>query len=129
VDEASRVSDEAYLAVRPTLATSDGALWLMSTPWGKRGFFYEAWTNGGPEWERILAPATECPRIRASFLEEERRTMGERWFRREYLCEFEDSGSSVFGRDLVERAITETVEPLIIGKQEEWPRMNTDEHG
>jgi phage FluMu gp28-like protein len=55
--------------------------------------------------------------------------MGERWFRREYLCEFEDSGSGVFGRDLVERAITETVEPLIIGKQEEWPRMNTDEHG
>ena len=23
--------------------------------------------NGGPEWERILAPATECARIRASF--------------------------------------------------------------
>ena len=115
VDEASRVNDEAYLAVRPTLATSDGALWLMSTPWGKRGFFYEAWTNGGPEWERILAPATECARIRASFLEEERRTMGERWYRREYLCEFEDSGSSVFGRDLVERAITELVEPLFIG--------------
>src|ERR1035437_11088243 len=62
VDEASRVSDEAYLAVRPALATSDGALWLMSTPWGKRGFFYEAGTNGGPEWERILAPATECAR-------------------------------------------------------------------
>ena len=114
VDEASRVSDDAYLAVRPALATSDGALWLMGTPWGKRGFFYETWTNGGPEWERILAPATECPRIRASFLEEERRTMGERWFRREYLCEFEDSVSSVFGRELVERAITELVEPLVI---------------
>ena len=69
----------------------------------------------GRQWERILAPATECPRIRASFLEEERRTMGERWFRREYLCEFEDSGSSVFGRDLVERAITELVEPLLLG--------------
>ena len=114
VDEASRVSDDAYLAVRPALATSDGALWLMGTPWGKRGFFYETWTNGGPEWERILAPATECPRIRASFLEEERRIMGERWFRREYLCEFEDSVSSVFGRELVERAITELVEPLVI---------------
>jgi hypothetical protein len=40
--------------------------------------------------------------------------MGERWFRREYLCEFEDSVSSVFGRELVERAITELVEPLVI---------------
>src|SRR5436305_14405958 len=53
VDEASRVSDEMYEAIRPMLAVSDGALWLMSTPFGKRGFFYEAWANGGPGWERI----------------------------------------------------------------------------
>ena len=39
VDEASRVSDELYLAVRPMLAVGDGTLWLMSTPCGKRGFF------------------------------------------------------------------------------------------
>jgi hypothetical protein len=38
------------------LAASSGALWLMSTPRGKRGFFHEAWERGGPEWERIRAP-------------------------------------------------------------------------
>jgi len=114
VDEASRVDDDAYRAVRPMLATSDGALWLMSTPWGKRGFFHKTWAEGGPEWERILAPATACARIKASFLAEERRELGERWFRQEYLCEFEDSASSVFARDLVERAITDEVEPLIL---------------
>ena len=37
VDEASRVSDELYLAMRPMLAVSDGALWLMSTPFGQAG--------------------------------------------------------------------------------------------
>ena len=37
VDEASRVADELYMAVRPMLAASSGALWLMSTPCGKRG--------------------------------------------------------------------------------------------
>ena len=47
VDEAARVSDELYLAIRPMLAVSGGALWLMSTPYGKRGFFYEAWAHGG----------------------------------------------------------------------------------
>jgi phage FluMu gp28-like protein len=114
VDEASRVKDDAYQAIRPSLATSDGALWLMSTPNGKRGFFYETWAHGGPEWERILAPATECARIRPSFLEEERREMGERGFRQEYMCEFEDSASSVFGHDLVEGALTDEVEPLRI---------------
>jgi len=115
VDEASRVSDEVYLAVRKMLATSDGALWMMSTPNGKRGFFYETWMHGGPEWERIAAPATECPRIGKRFLEEERREMGERCFRQEYLCEFEDTVSGVFDRDLLERALTYEVEPLAIG--------------
>src|ERR1019366_4471008 len=67
-----------------------------------------------PDWERILASATECPRIRASFLAEERRTMGERWFRQEYLCEFEDTVSSVFGRDLVQQALTDEVAPLVL---------------
>jgi hypothetical protein len=38
--------------------------------------------------------------------------MGDRWFRQEYLCEFEDAVSGVFDRELVEQAITYDVEPL-----------------
>ena len=86
----------------------------MSTPFGSRGFFWEAWQRGGPEWERVRAPAYECGRISRSFLEEERATMGERWFRQEYLCEFVDSVSGVFERNLVEEAITGEFEPLRI---------------
>jgi hypothetical protein len=40
IDEASRVSDEMYEALRPMLAVGDGDLWMMSTPRGKSGFFY-----------------------------------------------------------------------------------------
>jgi hypothetical protein len=94
------------------LAVSAGSLWLMSTPFGKRGFFYETWAHGGPEWVRIRAPATDCPRILPAFLEEERTTMGERCFRQEYLCEFEDSVSGVFHRGLFDAAITHEVLPL-----------------
>jgi hypothetical protein len=112
VDEAARVSDDLYMAIRPMLAVSDGALWLMSTPFGKRGFFWEAWERGGGEWERICVPAPECPRIPQKFLDEERKTMGERWFKQEYLCEFTDSVSSVFDRDLVEQAFSWDVKPL-----------------
>jgi hypothetical protein len=114
VDEAARVSDELYLAIRPMLAVSAGALWLMSTPWGPRGFFYEAWEHGGAEWLRVRVPATECPRIAHEFLRQERETMGDRWFRQEYLCEFVDAGTGVFERDLVERSITREIEPLIL---------------
>ncbi|MSV28237.1 MAG: hypothetical protein EXQ52_05765 [Bryobacterales bacterium] len=114
VDEASRVEDELYLAIRPMLAASNGTLWLMSTPFGKRGFFYEAWDRGGAGWERVEVTAEECPRISKEHLKEERRTMGERWFRQEYLCQFVDSVSGVFDRDVVEAAIREDVKPLEI---------------
>jgi hypothetical protein len=112
IDEAARVSDEMYKSVRPMLAVGDGDLWLMSTPFGKRGFFWEEWTNGGAQWERVTVPATSCPRILASFLEEERASLGDRWFRQEYLCEFLEADDVLFRREVVERAITEEVKPL-----------------
>jgi hypothetical protein len=115
VDEAARVSDELYKAIRPMLAVSEGALWLMSTPFGKRGFFWEAWERGGEEWERVRVTAAECPRIGRAFLEEERRSLGERWFRQEYMCEFVDVDSGVFDRDMVGRAIRADVEAWRLG--------------
>ena len=112
VDEASRVSDELYLAVRPMLAVSDGTMWLMSTPYGKRGFFYETWEHGGPEWERVRVTAAECPRIKPAFLAEERAAMGERWFRQEYKCEFSETVGGVFDRDVLEGAFSDEFGPL-----------------
>jgi len=112
VDEASRVPDELYMAVRPMLAVSGGALWLMSTPQGKRGFFWEAWERGGEEWQRVQVTAYDCPRISDQFLEEERRAMGERRFRREYLCEFTEAEDGVFDLDLVRGSITGSFGPL-----------------
>lgn len=115
VDEAARVEDDLYRAIRPMLAVSGGALWLMSTPFGARGFFWEAWERGGGEWVRARVPATECPRIAPEFLAQERQTLGDRWFRQEYLCEFVDASSGVFGREMLERAITDEVAPLRLG--------------
>lgn len=113
IDEASRVEEEMYMALRPMLAVSNGDLWLLSTPWGKSGFFYEAWEHGGDEWFRMSVPATECPRIPKEFLEEERRAMGATWFDQEYCCGFVDNGTSVFARDVVEAALDDSVEPLV----------------
>src|SRR5258708_9661787 len=96
------------------VGVSAGTLWLVSTPRGKRGFVYEAWQNSGTDWEGLQVPARECPRIPQSFLDEERRTMGDRWFRQEYECDFTDSVSAVFDRDLVERAIRWDVTALKI---------------
>jgi hypothetical protein len=117
IDEASRVSDDLYKAVRPMLAVGAGDLWLMSTPAGKRGFFYEEWANGGEKWERVAVTGAECSRIPAVFLEEERATMGDRWFRQEYCCEFVDADDSLFDSDLIRAAITDEVQPLELWRQ------------
>ncbi len=112
IDEASRVDDSMYHALRPMLAVGDGDLWLMSTPDAKCGFFYEEWAHGGADWMRVKAPATECERISQAFLARELASLGEDVFRREYLCEFLDRGTEVFDRDLVEAAFDDEVEPL-----------------
>ena len=87
-------------------------LWLMSTPCGKRGFFYETWECGGMEWTRVRVTAPECPRISKSFLEEQRSVVGLESFRQEHMCEFVGSGTGVFDRDLVEGALDESVKGL-----------------
>ena len=114
IDEASRVTDALYLALRPMLIVGDGDLWMMSTPYGKRGFFYETFAFGNDKWDRFQVPATENPRIRPEQLEEEREVMGAVHFAQEYGCEFVDNGSTVFDQVLVDQAFDATVEPLVI---------------
>ena len=94
------------------LAVSGGRLVLMSTSFGKRGHFFEAWQDGGGEWERIEIPATRCARIAPGFLEEECRLMGNWWFRQEYLCEFVATTDQVFAYDLVMGGLSDDVAPL-----------------
>ncbi len=118
-DESARVPDDYHYSIKPMLAVSGGDLLLMSTPFGKRGHFFHIFTEAGPEWQKILVPATECPRITEEFLAEERRSMPEAWFRAEYLCEFTETTDSVFSYDQVQACISKEIEPLDIGG-EEW---------
>jgi hypothetical protein len=113
-DEASRVEDTLYQAVRPMLATTDGRLLLMSTPFGKRGHFYKEWTEG-ETWKKVRVPATEIPRISPGFLEEERGALGDWWYRQEYLCEFVETDDTFFREEEVRSAITSEVKPLFGG--------------
>ena len=111
-DEAARVPDELYIAVRPMLAVSGGRLILLSTPFGKRGHFYTASTDLSQEWERILIKATDCPRISEEFLAEEKLTIGEWWYSQEYMGEFVETLDSVFNHELVMGALSDSVPVL-----------------
>ncbi len=56
VDEAARVADDLYRSVRPMLAVSGGRIAVLSTPFGKRGFFFKEWTDG-ENWNRVRITA------------------------------------------------------------------------
>lgn len=112
IDEAARVEDELYRSVRPMLAVSGGELLALTTPWGKRGWFYEEWTDGGDDWHRVRITADDCPRITPTFLEEERRRLGELWYRQEYFCAFVDLMGSLFHWEDIDRAFTGDFEPF-----------------
>ncbi len=111
VDEASRVPDELYQAIRPMLAVSGGRIVLLSTPFGKRGFFYSEWTDG-QDWQKVKITADQCPRINAEWLERERQMIGDWWYLQEYFCEFVETNDQVFSYDDIQAALDSEIRPL-----------------
>jgi hypothetical protein len=84
------------------LGTTEGKMVCLSTPFGRRGWFYEQWTGADPTWSRIISRATECPRISREFLEEERRMLGPAMFAQEHKCEFVEAEGQVFSAESIE---------------------------
>ncbi len=96
IDEASRLDDTIYMAVRPMLAVTGGSINLLSTPFGKRGFFYKEWAEGGPDWKRIEVPAVQVKRISPQWLAKERLAIGTFFSAQEYDCEFLEASGQMF---------------------------------
>ena len=105
-DESAFVGDGTFRASRPMLATNPNARHLLlSTPYGRRGHFYELWLGDDPNWRRLMIRSEDCPRISADFLAGEKRVLGERSFEQEYRCTFLESATAVFPSDLIERLV------------------------
>jgi hypothetical protein len=116
LDEAASVSDETFLAVNPMLSVSRGRMVCLSTPFGRRGFFHAAWEDHTTPWERFLVMAEECPRVNPEWLAEQKGLIGERWYRQEYLCSFEDTIDQVFSTASVLAAFETNEQPLFVGR-------------
>jgi hypothetical protein len=128
-DEASRVQDATYFAATPMQVDTPGAVIVAATtPFGKRGWFYKAWTEE-PWWTKILVkprytldkddnliedmPEEEfhamwlekgihayySPRHDYEFLYKKLQSEGPYSFRQEYLCEFMEPEDAFFRYD------------------------------
>jgi hypothetical protein len=102
VDEAAQALDAIFVAILPMLGTTGGRLLCLSTPFGKRGWFFEQWTGADPIWERIVSKAVDCPRIAPGFLAEERRMLGPAMFAQEHCCEFIEAEGQVFSAESID---------------------------
>jgi len=94
------------------LAVSNGRLVALSTPFGRRGWFWSEWDQGGNAWHRERVPAELVPRIAPAFLARERERKGDRWFTQEYGCEFLESEGQLFLFDDIAAALSPDVLPL-----------------
>ena len=115
VDEAARVDDELFAAIMPTMATKpDARMVALTTPRGRRGWFFEQWTNG-QDWKKVSVTASQCPRISHDFLNEQMRSLGPLRFAAEFNCEFHDDAMSTFNSGLIRRAFShDDFEPVHI---------------
>jgi Terminase large subunit, T4likevirus-type, N-terminal len=132
VDEAAVVQDMDYFGILPALIATRGEQVLLSTPRGKRGFFWEIWHGehvqhhpGGhhlDDWQRVMVRSDEVSRIRDEDLLVFRAAMPEEFFRQEFFCEFLDTEGGLFSYDDIERALErgEHVEAMQIEGDDEW---------
>jgi len=111
-DEAAWVDDLLRKSVSPMLAVSGGRYVMMSTPFGKRGHFFETWMNA-KNWEKYEINADQCPRITAEFLQQELDDgMPRSFWLQEYYNQFMETDDQLFGFDLVKQAFSSEVKVL-----------------
>jgi hypothetical protein len=103
-DESGYVSDGLHASLMPMLATGNGQYIAMSSPNGRVGHFFNLWTRA-EGIERVEVKATDCTRITAEFLEEQRRNLGPDLFAQEYCCEFIDGAKGRVYRPVLDSVI------------------------
>lgn len=109
IDEAAFVPDIVYNTLKPMLAISQkerGLGWetLISTPYGKGGFFYES--HNSEDYLKIHVSAEDCSRYNKSFLAKERRRLPKVEYAQEYLAEFIDELNQFFATALIKKRTT-----------------------
>jgi hypothetical protein len=113
VDEAARVADELYYGVRPMLAVSGGRLIALSTPWGRRGWFWEAYEKE-TDWHKFTVTADQSPRVAEFMRQEIAKGMPQRYVDQEFRCVFNDPIDSVFRSADIEALVHPEMKPAFV---------------
>jgi len=103
-DEAAFISEAVWVALIPMLAVTQGKLILLSTPFGKGGYFYECF--GDKDYIHFHINSEHCPRIPKTFLDKEKARMSKMEYAQEYLGEFIEEFTQFFKTELIKKSCT-----------------------
>ncbi len=117
LDEAARISDDVFASVLPMVATG-GQVFALSTPWGRRGWFWELYEDETNGWERHRITVHESGQWSPQRVDEVRASVGSFVWAADYEAQFGDSQSAVFTVDAVRAMRARAVAPLALGEGE-----------
>jgi hypothetical protein len=100
IDEAARVSDEAFIACMPMVGLG-GQVLAITTPDARAGWAWEAWDAADSEWERVRVTAQESSQWPPERVEKARRRLSPQGFRCEVEAEWVGAMHGVFDPDAV----------------------------
>lgn len=132
IDEATRVKDESFHAVRSTLTATRGPLRIIGNVKGRKNWAYQMARraeSGDPNmhYAKLTAyDAVEAGVLSAAEVEDAQRLLPEHVFRELYLAEPSDDGGNPFGLTAIDACIRplSAVPPAVMGwdlaKSEDW---------
>lgn len=108
-DEAAFIPEVVWNSVVPMIAVSRktrgfGFMFLLSTPFGKGGFFFNAFSD--PDFRSWHVSSLECPRIPRELLDKERKRLTKAQFAQEWEGEFVEEWNQFFKSDLLKKSMT-----------------------
>lgn len=111
LDEAARIEDDVFASILPMVA-SDGQIVALSTPWGRRGWFYDLHEDRAADWEKHVVTVYESAQYTPERIAEVRAALGSFIFSSDYECTFGDTDSQLFSTESVRAAFAPGIAPL-----------------
>lgn len=100
-DEAAWIPEEVWNSIIPALAITKGNIWLLSTPFLKRGYYYECFND--PAFTAFHTSSEDCPRKDQVFLDRQKEVLTKTQYAQMYKGQFVDELLQFFPDGLIEQ--------------------------
>lgn len=118
IDEAAFTDEDTLAKITPMLVATGGRLVCPSTPNGARGWYHDAWHNGGDAWTRLTVSIDELPRLSEFEIARQKALLTPNQFRQEFLLEWLDANLQFYSTETIEAALCDEIVPLVM--REGW---------